>query len=118
MSNLITIVAEAVFLYGWRPATNVQRSSSSSSSSHEGGREELHLFRCQSAPLAVQNSLRAAAGQFGYVPRRSSAGYVRKGTNQNWAGWVWQEPEDGACTWWTALNLPTGYYEIKFYQAL
>ena len=116
MSNLTTIVAEAVFLYGWRQACSVQRRSSRG---HKRERkEELHLFRCTSVPVQVPESLRAAAGQYGYVPRRATAAYIRKGTPQNWANWVWQEAENGACIWWTGLDLPSGYMEVKFYQAL
>ena len=115
MSNLTIIVAEAVFLYGWRRGYSVQGSSSS----HEaGGREELHLFRCRRVPRSVHESLRAAAGQLGYVPRRSSADYIRKGTKLNWANWVWQEAENGAVTWWTGLDHRNGYFEVKFYQAI
>ena len=65
----------------------------------------------------MHTSLLAAAGQFGYTPRRNSAGYIRKGTQDNWANWAWQEVENGAVTWWTGVDLPGGYTEIRFYQA-
>lgn len=81
MLGATTIAAEAVFLYGWRPA-NDGRSS---------GREELHLFRCKSVPEEVHQSLRMAAGQYGFQPRRSSDDYVRKGSMESWAGWAHQK---------------------------
>ena len=108
ISNFITIVAEAMFLYGWRPASNA----------HSQGKEELHLFRCLSVPESVKNSLLDAAGFGGHIPRRNTAGYIRKGTDQNWANWAWQEKENGAVTWWTGLDLAHDYVEVKFYQVL
>jgi len=74
-------MAQAVFLYGRRRATNLRSS----------GFEELHLFRCSSVPHSVDEALKEATGQLGFVPRRSSADYVRKGAADSYAGWAWQE---------------------------
>ena len=43
-------------------------------------------------PESVVTSLKLAAGDYGFVPRRSRADYVRKGPDMSsWAGWAWQE---------------------------
>ena len=69
--------AEALFLHGKRPAKNGSQ-----------GFEQLHLFRRKKVPELVTFNLRLAAGNFGFTPRRGSAGYVRKGLT-----WAWQEVE-------------------------
>ena len=74
-------MAQAVFLYGRRRTSDM----------HTVGFEELHLFRCSSVPCSVDEALKEAAGQLGFVPRRSSADFVRKGTDDSYAGWAWQE---------------------------
>ena len=74
-------MAHAVLLYGRRRATNLQSS----------GFEELHLFRCSSVPHSVDEALKEATGQLSFVPRRSSADYVRKGAADSHASWAWQE---------------------------
>ena len=88
ITNIIPIVittlfpAQAVALHGKRPAAN----------GRSQGYEELHLFRCKSVPECVITSLKLAAGDFGFKPRRSHADYVRRGTtSSSWAGWAWQE---------------------------
>ena len=54
--------------------------------------EQLHLFRAKTVPDTVRVCLQLAAGQYGFILRRSSADYARKGTlKDSWAGWAWQE---------------------------
>ena len=74
-------MARAVFLHGRRRTSAL----------HTVGFEELHLFRCSSVPCSVDDALKEAAGQLGFFPRRSSADYVRKGTDDSDGGWEWQE---------------------------
>ena len=74
-------MAQAVFLYGRRRTSNLR----------SFGFEELHLFHCSSVPRSVDEALKEATGQLGFVPRRRSADYARKGAADSYAGWVWQE---------------------------
>ena len=74
-------MAQAVFLYGRRRTSNLR----------SFGFEELRLFGCSSVPRSVDEALKEATGQLGFVPRRSSADYVRKGTDDSYAGRAWQE---------------------------
>ena len=114
---MLSVRAEALFLHGWRLVNKIQENRSPFSVRTQV-KEELHLFRCKNIPGAVYYSLCEAAGQVGYLPRGDTAGYIRKGAAQNGANWVWQEKENGAVIWWTGLDRPSGYTEIKFYQAL
>ena len=76
------------------------------------------MYRCTNVPGAVHRCLMEAAGAFGYKPRRNEPGWVRKGSDQNWGNWAWQDRENGAVKWWTGIDRPDGYGEVKFYQAL
>ena len=59
---------------------------------YDGVLEQIHLFRAKTVPDTARVCLQLAAGQYGFIPRRSSADSVRKGTSKDsWAGWAWQE---------------------------
>ena len=70
-------------------------------------------LRCRQVPQQVRDAVGLNAATLGFMPHRNQPGYVLTGTSHSWEGWVWQEKENGPCTWYLFVN---GSYYILWQE--